>query len=777
MRARQPARQTRTDRGSGRARGLLLLAAVGVGALVVTLLVSAAEPAPAQAWILGLPSPGQVIGGLLGGIGHVIGGTVGKLAVTAFDAIIHALFAPIAHFINTQLIGWLVAVPDYAPPGSHVAATERTVLAMAGAALGAVATISIARFWVAGIAGSGGSALEGLARTVGAALLLPVWPWVFHTAVALANEASTGLLGSGSVTKSSANLLAVGVGAGVGLGFLGVGLFVSIVMAVVASILFLGLLMMKVVRGDLDGAGVHRDADRDRALAGDLVDPARARARVLGVPGGAAGVGDLLCGERGAAQRRAVPERVLGVLRRAAGAAGGDRAAVADADVADAGWRRWRCSARARSAAGSCRARSATPRARSCAMSRASTSRAGPEAMAGGAGQRGKETDSRLGARLRAESVLAASKAAATGGAAVGRSRPARRPAPHRAGEPADQSARPRGSTEHQAGWVGRLRGSGNPRAYSPPPLAGADGGVAAAGGGAAAAELAPGGLRRRDARGVAARATPAGVGRAGQERARLAGAGDAGGGGEPDRRPGPAGPAASGLPGARGVDAAGARGDPDAGRGEPRGQGAGIRRRRRVDGRDSARAPSRPPARRCPVAAAAQPRRRPPPAAGAGRGEQRWDAVARAAGPATTDGRGRLVNPAPAHLEAKLRFGWDFTVGQIAAMIGGILVGFAWANWLSPIHGIGAAVTGVYVGGLPVVAGFVASQTEFDLWAVVLAALRWRRAEGRFLPGAGPADRIRRRCSTTTSESAATASSACSIPTCCGARHDPGQR
>jgi hypothetical protein len=95
-------------------------------------------------------------------------------------------------------------------------------------------------------------------------------------------------------------------------------------------------------------------------------------------------------------------------------------------------------------------------------------------------------------------------------------------------------------------------------------------------------------------------------------------------------------------------------------------------------------------------------------------------------------------VNPAPAHLEAKLRFGWDFTVGQIAAMIIGILIGFAWANWLSPIHGIGAAVTGVYVGALPVAAGFVASQTEFDLGAVVLAAVRWRRAEGRFLPGAG---------------------------------------
>jgi hypothetical protein len=96
-------------------------------------------------------------------------------------------------------------------------------------------------------------------------------------------------------------------------------------------------------------------------------------------------------------------------------------------------------------------------------------------------------------------------------------------------------------------------------------------------------------------------------------------------------------------------------------------------------------------------------------------------------------------VNPAPAHLETKLRFGWDLTVGQIAAMVAGILVGFAWADWLSPIHGIAAAVTGVYVGGLPVAAGFVASQTEFDLWAVASSALRWRRGKGRFLPGSGP--------------------------------------
>jgi hypothetical protein len=95
-------------------------------------------------------------------------------------------------------------------------------------------------------------------------------------------------------------------------------------------------------------------------------------------------------------------------------------------------------------------------------------------------------------------------------------------------------------------------------------------------------------------------------------------------------------------------------------------------------------------------------------------------------------------MNPAPAHLEAKLRFGWDFTVGQVAAMIAGILIGSAWANWISPIRGIGAAVTGVYVGGLPVAAGFIASQTEFDLWSVLSSAVRWRRAGGRFVSGAG---------------------------------------
>jgi hypothetical protein len=94
-------------------------------------------------------------------------------------------------------------------------------------------------------------------------------------------------------------------------------------------------------------------------------------------------------------------------------------------------------------------------------------------------------------------------------------------------------------------------------------------------------------------------------------------------------------------------------------------------------------------------------------------------------------------VNTAPAHLESKLRF-WDFTVGQIAAAMGGFLLGVAWAMFLCPFDGMWAAMTGAYVGALPVVPVFVASQTEFDLWGLVFGALRWRRLDGRYVPGPG---------------------------------------
>ena len=66
-------------------------------------------------------------------------------------------------------------------------------------------------------------------------------------------------------------------------------------------------------------------------------------------------------------------------------------------------------------------------------------------------------------------------------------------------------------------------------------------------------------------------------------------------------------------------------------------------------------------------------------------------------------------------------------------------MLGVAWAKFLSPLHGMWGAMSGAYIAALPVVPVFVASQTEFDLWRTVTSArCRWRRPEGRYLPGAG---------------------------------------
>ena len=94
-------------------------------------------------------------------------------------------------------------------------------------------------------------------------------------------------------------------------------------------------------------------------------------------------------------------------------------------------------------------------------------------------------------------------------------------------------------------------------------------------------------------------------------------------------------------------------------------------------------------------------------------------------------------MHAAPAHLESKLRF-WDFTVGQIAAAFAGIMLGFVWARFVSPLHGMLGAMSGAYIAALPVIPVFVASQTEFDLAGLLASALRWRRLEGRYVPGPG---------------------------------------
>jgi hypothetical protein len=94
-------------------------------------------------------------------------------------------------------------------------------------------------------------------------------------------------------------------------------------------------------------------------------------------------------------------------------------------------------------------------------------------------------------------------------------------------------------------------------------------------------------------------------------------------------------------------------------------------------------------------------------------------------------------VNVAFKHLEAKLRFG-ELTIGQWAGILGGLLFALVFAQYLSPFGGTVGLVLGVYLGAIPAAAAFFASLSEFELWGLLAAALRWRRRPGRYVPGAG---------------------------------------
>src|SRR3954470_19485508 len=157
-------------------------ALLGAGAAIMIVIVVVSAVAPSVAFG-GIPSPLGV--NPLSGLGDVITGGFGSMAVEGFDAIVGHLFAPVSKLVTGELIGWLVEIPTFT--GGHIRRLQETIVAMGGGLLGAVATLAVVRYWLVGLAGDGFGALEGLARTVAAALALAMWPWAFTQAVELTN--------------------------------------------------------------------------------------------------------------------------------------------------------------------------------------------------------------------------------------------------------------------------------------------------------------------------------------------------------------------------------------------------------------------------------------------------------------------------------------------------------------------------------------------------------------------------------------------------------------
>ena len=136
---------------------------------------------------------------------------------------------------------------------------------------------------------------------------------------------------------------------------------------------------------------------------------------------------------------------------------------------------------------------------------------------------------------------------------------------------------------------------------------------------------------------------------------------------------------------------------------------------------------------------AAVDPARQPGPTAGRESGGP--PAQPSAAVPTTRSGRpgGARVNAAPAHLEAKLRF-WEFTVGQIAAAVRRVLCRLRVGVVPEPVRRAVARRSAAPTSpACPVAAGVRGQPDRVRPVGPVCGAIaRWRRLDGRYLPGAG---------------------------------------
>jgi hypothetical protein len=94
-------------------------------------------------------------------------------------------------------------------------------------------------------------------------------------------------------------------------------------------------------------------------------------------------------------------------------------------------------------------------------------------------------------------------------------------------------------------------------------------------------------------------------------------------------------------------------------------------------------------------------------------------------------------VNPAFKHLDAKLRIA-ELTIRQWVGVFAGVMVAFLYAYVLHPFGTMLTTITAVYIAGIPIAVALLAGFSDFDAWLILRSAMRWRSADGRYLPGPG---------------------------------------
>ena len=237
------------QRGRVRSHRVLLAGAALAGVFVLIAVLLAPSTAHAGIPVVDkIPVVGKVVEGI---------GSVGKAVLNPAEAVLggflkllQAIFGGVEAHLITQVITGLLAIPNF--NSGHVAALEHTTVAISAGMLSAVLTLSILRYYIAGLtdSGSGGfEALQGLVRVIGAVGFIVLWPGIFNELLQIPSAFNHALLGSTSVQHNVALLfdgaLVLGTGAfAIGTGL---GLIFVILIGFISAVVFLALLWMKVL--------------------------------------------------------------------------------------------------------------------------------------------------------------------------------------------------------------------------------------------------------------------------------------------------------------------------------------------------------------------------------------------------------------------------------------------------------------------------------------------------------------------------------------------------
>ncbi len=228
-----------------RARRAALLTAAALNLALVVSLISAGaasalgiEPLPISPVTVAIPIAKAIVTAPL------------KAVTSALLSVLQAIFGGVEAKLLADVITGLLAIPNF--NNGHVASLEQTTSAISLGMLGSVLTLSIFRYYLAGLSdsGSGGfEAIQGVVRVVGAVGFIVAWPGVFGELVQIPKMFDGALLGSSAVQGSVAALFdaALVVGGGAFVLSSGLGLIFVVLMALLGALVFIGLLWMKVL--------------------------------------------------------------------------------------------------------------------------------------------------------------------------------------------------------------------------------------------------------------------------------------------------------------------------------------------------------------------------------------------------------------------------------------------------------------------------------------------------------------------------------------------------